>query len=86
VIEPGHDAWVVGEEPVVAFEFEQASGDLREGLTLPVWCERHQPVPPPADPERPGRTRGRCRCREDQGAVKARRGGRRLTERDTRWA
>ena len=24
VIEPGHDAWVVGEEPVVAFEFESA--------------------------------------------------------------
>jgi hypothetical protein len=22
VIEPGHDAWVVGDEPVVAFEFE----------------------------------------------------------------
>jgi hypothetical protein len=25
VIEPGHDAWVVGEEPVVAFEFESAA-------------------------------------------------------------
>jgi hypothetical protein len=24
VIEPGHDAWVVGEEPVVALEFESA--------------------------------------------------------------
>jgi uncharacterized cupin superfamily protein len=24
VIEPGHDAWVVGNEPVVAFEFESA--------------------------------------------------------------
>ncbi|HEY3073111.1 MAG TPA: cupin domain-containing protein [Candidatus Limnocylindrales bacterium] len=24
VIEPGHDAWVVGDEPVVAFEFESA--------------------------------------------------------------
>jgi hypothetical protein len=22
VIEPGHDAWVVGDEPFVAFEFE----------------------------------------------------------------
>ena len=22
VIEPGHDAWVIGDEPVVAFEFE----------------------------------------------------------------
>ena len=28
VIEPGHDAWVVGDEPVVAFEFEtQAAED-----------------------------------------------------------
>ena len=24
VIEPGHDAWVVGDEPAVAFEFESA--------------------------------------------------------------
>jgi hypothetical protein len=24
VIEPGHDAWVVGDNPVVAFEFESA--------------------------------------------------------------
>jgi hypothetical protein len=24
VIEPGHDAWVVGDEPVVAYEFESA--------------------------------------------------------------
>lgn len=24
VIEPGHDAWVVGDEPTVAFEFESA--------------------------------------------------------------
>jgi hypothetical protein len=24
VIEPGHDAWVVGEEPVVGYEFESA--------------------------------------------------------------
>jgi hypothetical protein len=24
VIEPGHDAWVVGGEPAVAFEFESA--------------------------------------------------------------
>lgn len=24
VIEPGHDAWVVGEEPAVGFEFESA--------------------------------------------------------------
>ncbi|MGI9084689.1 MAG: cupin domain-containing protein [Aeromicrobium sp.] len=24
VIEPGHDAWVVGDEPVVGFEFESA--------------------------------------------------------------
>ena len=24
VVEPGHDAWVVGDEPVVAFEFESA--------------------------------------------------------------
>jgi hypothetical protein len=25
VIEPGHDAWVVGDEPVVAFEFESGA-------------------------------------------------------------
>ena len=25
VIEPGHDAWVVGDEPVVGFEFESAA-------------------------------------------------------------
>ena len=25
VIEPGHDAWVVGDEPVVAFEFESTT-------------------------------------------------------------
>lgn len=25
VIEPGHDAWVVGDEPFVAYEFESAS-------------------------------------------------------------
>jgi hypothetical protein len=24
IIEPGHDAWVVGDEPVVGFEFESA--------------------------------------------------------------
>nr|MBA2633135.1 cupin [Chloroflexota bacterium] len=24
VVEPGHDAWVVGDEPVVALEFESA--------------------------------------------------------------
>jgi hypothetical protein len=24
VIEPGHDAWVVGDEPAVGFEFESA--------------------------------------------------------------
>jgi hypothetical protein len=27
VIEPGHDAWVVGDEPVVAFEFESATAE-----------------------------------------------------------
>src|SRR3954471_18508273 len=27
VIEPGHDAWVVGDEPVVAFEFETAAAE-----------------------------------------------------------
>jgi hypothetical protein len=26
VIEPGHDAWVVGDEPVVGFEFESQTG------------------------------------------------------------
>ena len=25
VIEPGHDAWVVGDEPVTGFEFESAT-------------------------------------------------------------
>lgn len=25
VIEPGHDAWVVGDEPVIGFEFEPTS-------------------------------------------------------------
>jgi mannose-6-phosphate isomerase-like protein (cupin superfamily) len=25
IIEPGHDAWVVGDEPVVAFEFDSAA-------------------------------------------------------------
>ena len=27
VIRPGHDAWVVGDEPVVAFEFESAAAE-----------------------------------------------------------
>src|SRR5262245_9955934 len=27
VIEPGHDAWVVGDEPFVAFEFEATSAE-----------------------------------------------------------
>ena len=27
VIEPGHDAWVVGDEPVVAFEFESKAAE-----------------------------------------------------------
>jgi hypothetical protein len=27
VIEPGHDAWVVGEEPVVGFEFESRTAE-----------------------------------------------------------
>jgi hypothetical protein len=27
VIEPGHDAWVVGEDPFVAFEFESRSAE-----------------------------------------------------------
>jgi hypothetical protein len=25
VIEPGHDAWVVGDEPLVAFEFDSST-------------------------------------------------------------
>jgi hypothetical protein len=25
IIEPGHDAWVVGNEPVVAFEFDSST-------------------------------------------------------------
>src|SRR5262245_55452244 len=28
VIEPGHDAWVVGDEPFVGFEFESASAEV----------------------------------------------------------
>jgi hypothetical protein len=32
VIEPGHDAWVVGDEPVVAYEFSpQAAEDFARG-------------------------------------------------------
>jgi uncharacterized cupin superfamily protein len=31
VIEPGHDAWVVGEEPVVAFEFEKSVETYAKG-------------------------------------------------------
>jgi uncharacterized cupin superfamily protein len=27
VIEPGHDAWVVGDEPVVAYEFETKAAE-----------------------------------------------------------
>jgi hypothetical protein len=27
VIEPGHDAWVVGDEPFVAYEFESKSAE-----------------------------------------------------------
>jgi hypothetical protein len=27
VIEPGHDAWVVGDEPFVAYEFDSASAE-----------------------------------------------------------
>ncbi len=27
VIEPGHDAWVVGEEPLVALEFESRAAE-----------------------------------------------------------
>ena len=27
VIEPGHDAWVVGDEPVVGFEFESQAAE-----------------------------------------------------------
>jgi hypothetical protein len=27
LIEPGHDAWVVGDEPFVAYEFESTSAD-----------------------------------------------------------
>ena len=33
VIEPGHDAWVVGDEGFVGFEFEQSSGGgVRQAL------------------------------------------------------
>jgi hypothetical protein len=27
VIEPGHDAWVVGDEPVVGFEFDSRTAE-----------------------------------------------------------
>ena len=33
VIEPGHDAWVLGDERFVGFEFESAiGGGIRQGL------------------------------------------------------
>ena len=28
VIEPGHDAWVVGDEPMVGFEFESSTAEV----------------------------------------------------------
>ena len=28
IIEPGHDAWVVGDEPVVGFEFESQTAEV----------------------------------------------------------
>ena len=28
VIEPGHDAWVVGDEPMVGFEFESPTAEV----------------------------------------------------------
>ena len=28
VIEPGHDAWVVGDEPVVGYEFESSTAEV----------------------------------------------------------
>ena len=31
VIEPGHDAWVVGDEPVVTFEFDQSVETYAKG-------------------------------------------------------
>ena len=35
VIEPGHDAWVVGDETFVGFEFETQGGrGVREGLEM----------------------------------------------------
>jgi hypothetical protein len=44
VIEPGHDAWVVGDQGFVAFEFEFASGrGLRQGLSQ---CPRVQGAKP----------------------------------------
>jgi hypothetical protein len=31
VIEPGHDAWVMGDEPVVGYEFEQSVETYAKG-------------------------------------------------------
>ncbi|MBA3777852.1 MAG: hypothetical protein H0X16_00840 [Chloroflexi bacterium] len=44
VIEPGHDAWVVGDEPVVAFEFESAETYARLD-SIPERRARRRPQP-----------------------------------------
>ena len=33
VIEPGHDAWVIGSEPFVAYEFDSKAAEIRPSLT-----------------------------------------------------
>jgi quercetin dioxygenase-like cupin family protein len=54
VIEPGHDAWVVGDDPVVAFEFEsaeptlEANGGMERG---PVRSPAANGIPSPTSPK-----------------------------------
>jgi len=40
VIEPGHDAWVVGDDPVMGFEFESAETYARD-----EWLRSYAPTP-----------------------------------------
>ena len=43
VIEPGHDAWVVGDDPVLGFEFESRTAE--EFARGSEWgCERPTPI------------------------------------------
>jgi hypothetical protein len=40
VIEPGHDAWVVGDEPVVAFEFDSSTAQTYARTSQDEHCDR----------------------------------------------